>query len=66
MTEKVTLDPHFRRMANIFAEDDLERLKNCPDDEARESLVVEDKALISRVRRTGSQTASTFFVIGYK
>jgi hypothetical protein len=28
MKEKVILDPHFRRIANIFCQDDLERLQD--------------------------------------
>ena len=31
MKEKVILDPHFRRMANIFAQHDLERLQSACD-----------------------------------
>ena len=60
------LDPDLVDSEVKDIKDGLERLENCPDDEGKESLVVEGKALISRVRRTGSRTASTFFAIGRK
>lgn len=60
------LDPEIVSDAIDEIEEDLERLKDLPDQETRDTLVGEGLAIEERVRETGVFPASTLFVIGRK
>jgi SAM-dependent methyltransferase len=59
-------DPEMVRSSIEDIEENLKRLKQSPDVHAREDLAEEGRGLIERVRETGSQPASTLFIIGHK